>query len=96
MNSTKYNLRLTDKFKKKYSLLDSTLKKIIASKLKLLQNNFNHNSLYTKKIKGSENLWELRINCNFRAVFEIDGNTLILLNIGPHDILDKKKYKDLE
>ncbi len=42
-------------------------------------------ALRAKKIKGVENIWEARVSLSLRMTFQIEGNTIILRNIGRHD-----------
>jgi hypothetical protein len=52
-----------------------------------------HSSLVIKKIRGTENIWEGRVDLFYRFTFEIltENNETIYFfrNIGPHDITSK-------
>ena len=50
--------------------------------------NPTHPSLRTKKIKGTDGLWESSVNMDIRIIqFYEDSEMIILLYIGHHDIL---------
>jgi hypothetical protein len=42
-------------------------------------------ALRVKKIKGTEHIWEARASRSLRLTFQIEGDTIILRNIGHHD-----------
>lgn len=72
-------------FKKCYDNLPSQIKKKVDSKIRLFLINFRHPSLHTKKIKGCENIWEMRIDIKYRITFEVIGDTIFLRVVGNHD-----------
>ncbi len=39
---------------------------------------------------GVEGIWEARVSISHRITYELDGDTLTLRRIGPHDILRKE------
>jgi len=41
--------------------------------------------LHTKKIKGKEDIWEVRVDIHYRMTFEIIGDTIYLRVVGNHD-----------
>lgn len=53
--------------------------------LKNFANDFRHPSLHTKKIKGSEGIWEARVDISYRLTFEIIEDTIFLRVVGNHD-----------
>ena len=78
------------KFKKQYKKLPRKIKNKFSKQLKLLQQDYRYSSLRTKKMKGYD-IFEARIDLHNRFTFEISGNFINLLSIGPHDTgLDKK------
>lgn len=78
-------------FKKDFQELSQEIKLITQKKLELFMNDFRHSSLRVKKMEGLNNIWEGRINDNYRFTFQIDGDICILRRIGSHDILRKEK-----
>ena len=73
------------RFKKSYQNLPLDIRKKVDKQLILLVNNFNHPSLFTKKIKGRQGIWEGRVNIHYRFTFEIIEDTIFLRVVGNHD-----------
>lgn len=86
----KYEILFSSRFKKSFSKLQDKEKKIFYEKLTLFIENHRHPSLRTKKIKGSEILFESSINMSIRVIWTYqDDNLLLMLDIGHHDILKR-------
>jgi mRNA-degrading endonuclease RelE of RelBE toxin-antitoxin system len=86
----KYEILFSSRFKKSFSKLQDKEKKIFYEKLSLFIENHRHPSLRTKKIKGSEILFESSINMSIRVIWIYqDENLILMLDIGHHDILKK-------
>lgn len=80
-----YKITYSKSFKKHYKKLSDTKKK-----LKFFVENPTHPSLRTKKIQGTNGIWESSVNMDIRILWFYENNELIfLLDIGHHDILDK-------
>lgn len=79
----------TDRFKKDYQKLPFEIQQRVDQKLRLLVQDFRHPSLRVHKIKGVEGLWEFSVTMNYRVIFEIKEDCLILLAVGPHRIVDR-------
>lgn len=75
----------SDRFKENYSKLNDEIKKKVKIKLKLMAENPMHPSLRTKRIQGTENIFEASINLNIRMTWQYVKNGIILRNIGEHD-----------
>ncbi len=52
--------------------------------MKLLGGNLNHPSLRAKKYDETGDLWQARINRDWRFYFTIAGDTRIILDVIPH------------
>ena len=75
-------------FTKSYKKLSAQLRKQIDNKLLLLAENPNHPSLRTKRIQGTQRLYESSVNMDIRLIWHYEGDKLIiLLDTGHHDIL---------
>lgn len=86
----KYEILFSSRFKKSFSKLQDMEKKIFYEKLSLFIENHRHPSLRTKKIKGSEILFESSINMSIRVIWTYqDENLILMLDIGHHDILKR-------
>ena len=78
----------TDRFKKHYAKLTGTEREQFKNKLRLFAENPSHPSLRTKRIKGTENLFEFSVNMDIRVIWFYEGEELVaLVDIGHHDIL---------
>ena len=83
-----YEFTYSDKFKKHYKKMSVTEKKQIANKLTLLSKNPSHPSLRTKRIQGTDRLFESSANMDVRIIWYYEGTKLIaLVDVGHHDIL---------
>ena len=86
----KYEFAYSDKFKKHYRKLSAAEKKQIANKLVLLSKDPSHPSLRTKRIQGTDRLFESSANMDVRIIWYYEGNKLIaLVDVGHHDILKR-------
>ena len=80
----------TDRFNKHFALLTDNEKQQLRNKLNLLAQNPLHPSLRTKRIKGTEDLFECSLNMDVRIIWYYEGSTMIVLvDVGHHDILRK-------
>jgi len=85
-----YEILFSTRFKKSFSKLKNQDKRLFYNKLSLFIENHRHLSLRTKKIKGSEILFESSINMSIRVIWTYQNENLILMiDIGHHDILNK-------
>lgn len=82
--------RRTTRFKKSYKTLPSEIQEKVKKAFDLFKDNPKHPSLQTKKIKGTKDIWEGRIDIHYRFIFRYDGDTVIFLNVGPHDVIDEE------
>ena len=51
---------------------------------RLLIENLNHPSLRAKKYGGTDDIWQARVNRNWRFYFRIVGDTYVIVEIIPH------------
>lgn len=79
---------LTKRFQIDFLSLPESMQRLALRKLQLLEENLAHPSLRVKKMKGITDVYEGSINMSYRLLFEIDGDRLVLLRIGPHKVLD--------
>ena len=80
----------TDRFKKRFRDLSVSEKKQFHNKLMIFAENPLHPSLRTKRIQGTEDLYEFSVNMDIRVIWFYEGDSLVaLVDIGHHDILRK-------
>lgn len=83
-----YQLTFTVRFEKHFAVLTMTEKKQLRRKLELLTENPYHPSLRTKRIQGTDNLFECSVNMDIRIIWYYEGERMIiLLDVGHHNIL---------
>jgi mRNA interferase RelE/StbE len=75
----------TARFKKAWQDLTEEEKVLGRKALRNLATDLRYPALRVRKLKGVEHIWEGRVSRSLRMTFELDGNTIILRNIGRHD-----------
>jgi mRNA interferase RelE/StbE len=50
-----------------------------------LAEDVRHPGLMVKRIRGTKGIWEARVSRSCRLTFQVEGDTIILRNIGEHD-----------
>lgn len=75
----------TARFKKAWGQLDRQEKVLARKAISNLAASLRYPSLRVKKMKGTEDIWEARASLSLRITFQIEGDTIILRNIGRHD-----------
>ena len=85
-----YKITYSKAFKKHYKKLSDAEKKQTKKKLCFFIENPLHPSLRTKKIQDAVDIWESSVNMDGRIIwFYENGEFILLLDIGHHDILNK-------
>ena len=85
-----YKVTYTKRFAKNLKKLTATERTQLKKKLEILMMDPLYPSLRTKRIQGTETLFEFSVNMDVRVIWEYDGDTIILLlDIGHHDILNR-------
>jgi hypothetical protein len=77
-------------FWRAYAMLDSRVKLAARRAYQLFSENPDHPSLRFKKLSGYEHVWSVRINDQYRAVGEREGDTIEWAWIGSHNEFDSK------
>ncbi|OGG13728.1 hypothetical protein A2875_04075 [Candidatus Gottesmanbacteria bacterium RIFCSPHIGHO2_01_FULL_46_14] len=65
--------------------LAAPIQKKVKKQFLLLDQDFFYPSLYTKKMSGIPNEWEIRIDRHYRASFRKEGDEITIDSLGPHD-----------
>jgi len=76
--------QLTAAAVKDYTEAPTAVQKAFDKQVKLLRENFPRPSLRAKKYDESRNVWQARVNRDWRFYFAITGDTYLILNIIPH------------
>jgi mRNA interferase RelE/StbE len=77
-------VRFTDRADKDYAALSATVRKAFGKQLEFLLVNHRHPSLRAKKLEGSDDLWQARVNRSWRFYFKVDGDEYAIIGIVPH------------
>jgi mRNA interferase RelE/StbE len=80
----------TGPFKRDFQRLPEAIKRRTETAIRLLLSNFHHPSLRIKKVKGRilkgyDNIFEGRINRDYRFSFLIETDAYVLLRCGRHE-----------
>ena len=77
------------KFKRDYKRLTLQSQKRIIQALLQMERDLKYPSLETKKLKGTNSIWEARASKNLRITFNLKGKLIILRTVGEHKILNR-------
>jgi len=75
----------TARFKKAWQELSKEEKALGRKALRNLAKDLRYPALRVKKMQGVEHIWEARVSSSLRMTFQIEGNRIVLRNIGRHD-----------
>ncbi len=75
----------TENFKKAWHNLTVELKSLARKAINNLMIDMHYPALRVKKIQGVNKIWEARVSRSLRMTFQLEGDTIILRNIGQHD-----------
>ena len=72
-------ITFTPRFQKHYKNLSDNEKKRFKNKLAVFADNPLHPSLRTKRIQGTDNLFEFSVNMDIRVIWFYEGESLVAL-----------------
>jgi mRNA interferase RelE/StbE len=75
----KYYITFSERFKKHYKNLHPVLQKQISEKVNILIENPIHPSLRTKRLKGTNDLYECSVNMSIRLIWYYKNQNMIIL-----------------
>jgi mRNA interferase RelE/StbE len=75
----------TARFKRAWQELTQEEKESGRKALRNLATDLGYPALRVKKMQGTEHIWEARASRSLRVTFELEGDRLVLRNIGRHD-----------
>jgi mRNA-degrading endonuclease RelE of RelBE toxin-antitoxin system len=85
-----YSFEYTARFQKSSASLSPAIRQKLKKQLHLLAHDLRHASLKARKMKGTTNTWEARVDYHYRLTFSLQGNRLILKDVGTHRIYRQK------
>ena len=74
----------SERFQKSFDEAPKAVQKACDKQLSLLLQNLHHPSLHAKKYSESEDLWQARVNKDWRFYFFIQGDIYYLVDVRPH------------
>ena len=74
----------SDRSKAEYNHAPWSVQKAFDKQVRLLAENLLHPSLRAKKFSESGNIWQARVNKNWRFYFQIESDTYLIVRIIPH------------
>lgn len=80
--------RTRSSFWRAYAKLQEPVRQAARRAYLLFVHNPSHPSLRFKKLAGTDRFWSVRINEQYRAVGERDGDTIVWAWIGTHNEFD--------
>jgi mRNA-degrading endonuclease RelE of RelBE toxin-antitoxin system len=77
------------RFRQDYKKLSPQFQKRINQALLPMERDLKRPSLETKKLKGTNSIWEARASKSLRITFNLNGKLIILRTVGEHKILNR-------
>lgn len=77
-------LGYTDHFLKVLARTSPSIQKAFYKQARFLVPNLRHTSLRSKKYNEANNIWQARVNKDWRFFFKIEGDIYLMIHIGPH------------
>jgi hypothetical protein len=77
-------LRFTGKADRDYAAIPVAIRKALGKQLRFLVANRGHPSLRAKKYSEALDVWQGRVNRDWRFYFTIEGDEYVILSIIPH------------
>jgi mRNA interferase RelE/StbE len=77
-------IRLTAQAQRDYDDLPARLKRAVDKQLNFLLQNIRYPSLRTKKYSEASDVWQARVNDDYRFYFQITGDIYWIIRITPH------------
>jgi mRNA-degrading endonuclease RelE of RelBE toxin-antitoxin system len=78
------NIRFSARAKQDFADLPRHLKTRVSKQLELLSENLRHPSIQAKKYDERNDVWQGRVNRDYRFYFQIVGDDYVIIRIIPH------------
>ena len=82
-------LQTTRPFDRDYAGLPEEIKERVEKQLALLLLNSGHPSLRLKRMRGTVDIWEVRVSRSYQLTLQLAGDTYLLRRVGPHDAIER-------
>lgn len=77
-------LKFTDRFWRSYHQAPPEIQRAFDRRARVLETNIRHPSLRSKKYDQANDIWQARVNDDWRFYFHITGENYIMLDIMSH------------
>lgn len=77
-------LHYTERFRRSYAAAPGSIQRAFDRRVVLLVHNLRHPSLHAKKYDERRDIWQARVNIDWRFYFKIEGDTYYLIDLMPH------------
>jgi plasmid maintenance system killer protein len=77
-------IRLTERLRKSYASAPQAVQKAFDKQLSFLAANLNHPSLRAKKYDETADIWQARVNRDWRFYFVIQNDEIVILGMRSH------------
>jgi mRNA interferase RelE/StbE len=82
-------LELSERFVAAYERLPRQIQAKVDKALRFLDADFRHPGLQAKRVQGTADVFEARVDYHHRMTYQRRGDLLVMRNVGPHDdVLD--------
>jgi len=82
-------IRRSKRFNKAFLKLPPHIQDKVLKALRLLDEDFRHPGLQAKRVKGTDDIFEARVDYHHRLTYQRQGDLLVMRTVGPHnDVLD--------
>ena len=78
------------RFHRSYQQLHHLIQSKVDKQLRFLAVDLHYPSLQVKRVQGTKDIWEARIDLHYRMTFEIQEETIYLRVVGHHDDVLKR------
>jgi len=82
-------LQTTRPFDRDYAGLPEEIRAQVEKQLALLLLNPRHPSLRLKRIRGTADIWEVRVSRGYRLTLQLAGDTFLLRRVCPNDVIER-------
>ena len=77
-------VRRTERFRRSYEAAPDRIKQVFEKQITYFAQDIRHSSLRAKKYDETQDIWQARVNRDWRFYFQIEGSTYVLLDIMKH------------
>jgi plasmid maintenance system killer protein len=77
-------LYFTERFRRSYAEAPAAIQRAFDRRAELLVRDLRHSSLRAKKYDERQDIWQGRVNIDWRFYFRIEGDAYYLIDMMPH------------